>query len=159
MREGVQARHPHRRSAGGAILGLLSVAADLMGVIGSGAGILTTIYSYWKSAYGNPAARRWLRSVICVKGTGREAETEGKGPVKKMQRRLAWKPYHIRISRVSLSSLHVEDDSATCVVWNTTYCLAGIPSSCIALGPLLAMVESGVIELNYFLTTYCKKIG
>ncbi|KAJ7211026.1 protein transporter [Mycena haematopus] len=42
---------PTAAALGGAILGLLSVAADLMGAIGSGTGILmavTTIYSYWE---------------------------------------------------------------------------------------------------------------
>ena len=42
---------PTAAALGGAILGLLSVAADLMGAIGSGAGILmavTIIYSYWE---------------------------------------------------------------------------------------------------------------
>jgi protein transport protein SEC61 subunit alpha len=42
---------PTAATFGGAILGLLSVAADLMGAIGSGTGILlavTTIYSYWE---------------------------------------------------------------------------------------------------------------
>ena len=42
---------PTAAALGGAILGLLSVAADLMGAIGSGTGILmavTIIYSYWE---------------------------------------------------------------------------------------------------------------
>ncbi|KAG0702242.1 SecY subunit domain-containing protein [Suillus ampliporus] len=42
---------PTAAAFGGAILGLLSVAADLMGAIGSGTGILmavTIIYSYWE---------------------------------------------------------------------------------------------------------------
>ncbi|KAF7301963.1 Protein transport protein Sec61 alpha [Mycena indigotica] len=42
---------PTAAALGGAILGLLSVVADLMGAIGSGTGILmavTTIYSYWE---------------------------------------------------------------------------------------------------------------
>ncbi|KAF8336331.1 SecY subunit domain-containing protein [Cantharellus anzutake] len=42
---------PTAAFSGGAILGLLSVAADLMGAIGSGTGILmavTIIYSYWE---------------------------------------------------------------------------------------------------------------
>jgi len=42
---------PTAAAFGGAILGLLSVAADLVGAIGSGTGILmavTTIYSYWE---------------------------------------------------------------------------------------------------------------
>jgi protein transport protein SEC61 subunit alpha len=42
---------PTAAAAGGAILGLLSVAADLMGALGSGTGILmavTIIYSYWE---------------------------------------------------------------------------------------------------------------
>ncbi|KAJ7925353.1 SecY subunit domain-containing protein [Mycena leptocephala] len=42
---------PTAVALGGAILGLLSVAADLMGAIGSGIGIfmaVTTIYSYWE---------------------------------------------------------------------------------------------------------------
>ncbi|KAJ7078255.1 hypothetical protein C8R44DRAFT_863136 [Mycena epipterygia] len=52
--QGAQARHPLPIAAalGGAMLGLLSVAADLMGTIGSGTGILmaviTTIYNYWE---------------------------------------------------------------------------------------------------------------
>lgn len=74
---------PTAAAFGGAILGLLSVAADLMGAIGSGTGILmavTIIYSckstLWpllthnlhsinqtgKSALGNPVDPRWLRS-------------------------------------------------------------------------------------------------
>jgi len=42
---------PTAAALGGAVLGLLSVAADLMGAIGSGTGILmavTIIYSYWE---------------------------------------------------------------------------------------------------------------
>jgi len=42
---------PTAAAFGGAILGLLSVAADLLGAIGSGTGILmavTIIYSYWE---------------------------------------------------------------------------------------------------------------
>lgn len=42
---------PTAAAFGGATLGLLSVAADLMGAIGSGTGILmavTIIYSYWE---------------------------------------------------------------------------------------------------------------
>jgi len=42
---------PTAAALGGAILGLLSVVADLMGAIGSGTGILmavTIIYSYWE---------------------------------------------------------------------------------------------------------------
>ncbi|OBZ65019.1 Protein transport protein SEC61 subunit alpha [Grifola frondosa] len=45
------ARCPTAAALGGAILGLLSVVADLMGAIGSGTGILmavTIIYSYWE---------------------------------------------------------------------------------------------------------------
>lgn len=74
---------PTAAAFGGAILGLLSVAADLMGAIGSGTGILmavTIIYSCkstlcpllthnlhsinqtGKSASGNPVDPRWLRS-------------------------------------------------------------------------------------------------
>lgn len=42
---------PTAAAFGGAVLGLLSVAADLMGAVGSGTGILmavTIIYSYWE---------------------------------------------------------------------------------------------------------------
>ena len=42
---------PTAAAFGGAILGLLSVAADLSGAIGSGTGILmavTIIYGYWE---------------------------------------------------------------------------------------------------------------
>lgn len=42
---------PTAAAFGGAILGLLSVAADMLGAIGSGTGILmavTIIYSYWE---------------------------------------------------------------------------------------------------------------
>lgn len=42
---------PTAAAFGGAILGLLSVSADLLGAIGSGTGILmavTIIYSYWE---------------------------------------------------------------------------------------------------------------
>lgn len=82
---------PTAAAFGGAILGLLSVAADLLGAIGSGTGILmavTIIYSCTclsflvrgagvanalifsitqtgKLAFGNPVDRRWRRSVIC----------------------------------------------------------------------------------------------
>jgi protein transport protein SEC61 subunit alpha len=43
---------PTAAAFGGAVLGLLSVAADLMGALGSGTGILmavTTIYGYWET--------------------------------------------------------------------------------------------------------------
>ncbi|KAH8112987.1 SecY protein [Phellopilus nigrolimitatus] len=49
--QGTEACYPTAAAFGGAILGLLSVAADLMGAIGSGTGILmavTIIYSYWE---------------------------------------------------------------------------------------------------------------
>jgi protein transport protein SEC61 subunit alpha len=42
---------PTAAALGGAVLGVLSVTADLMGALGSGTGILmavTTIYSYWE---------------------------------------------------------------------------------------------------------------
>jgi protein transport protein SEC61 subunit alpha len=51
---------PTAAAFGGAILGLLSVAADLLGAIGSGTGILmavTTIYSC-KPRYGSVATRQ-----------------------------------------------------------------------------------------------------
>lgn len=81
---------PTAAAFGGAILGLLSVAADLSGAIGSGTGILmavTIIYSCTlnnflpyarylcdlmplqtgKLACANQRARRWLDSATCCK--------------------------------------------------------------------------------------------
>jgi hypothetical protein len=62
---------PTAAAFGGAILGLLSVAADLMGALGSGTGILmavTIIYSC-KFSYSN-----WLDCLsLCPAQTGRLA--------------------------------------------------------------------------------------
>ncbi|PPQ86062.1 hypothetical protein CVT25_002243 [Psilocybe cyanescens] len=55
---------------GGAILGLLSVATDRSGAIGSSTGILmavTIIYSYWETGMRNRVGLRWLRLAICYK--------------------------------------------------------------------------------------------
>ncbi|KAJ7117536.1 hypothetical protein C8R44DRAFT_198017 [Mycena epipterygia] len=60
-------------------------------------------YSYWEISMPNPVPPRCLRSVICFKGRSSEMETKGRERWKKMQRRLAWKPYHINQYKQGLS--------------------------------------------------------
>jgi protein transport protein SEC61 subunit alpha len=45
---------PTAAALGGAVLGLLSVAADLMGAIGSGTGILMAVTIIYSCAYHRP---------------------------------------------------------------------------------------------------------
>ena len=51
---------PTAAALGGAVLGLLSVAADLMGAIGSGTGILMAVTIIYSCAYSH------LLSSLCV---------------------------------------------------------------------------------------------
>jgi protein transport protein SEC61 subunit alpha len=49
---------PTAAALGGAVLGLLSVAADLMGAIGSGTGILMAVTIIYSCAY-------YYRTIFC----------------------------------------------------------------------------------------------